>query len=121
MKRLEQECEKSIEIEGLISDAEYNYEMVRCNAKNLKPLLVKYDDNLKDLEKAKETVAQLEQEIQENKITYNKKVANVEVLKKEIENNVRKEFSVYTNTFVLYCVYKNNFLAPIMKFIYNRK
>ena len=113
--------DKRRENNKIVNEARKPIKTAEQAARKVRPLLVKYDDNLKELEKTKETVAQLEQEIQENKIAYNEKVANVKALKEEIENNVRTELGVYTNTFALYCVCKNNFLAPIMKLIYNRK
>lgn len=95
-KKIDELREKT---DGVISKAEERYEQAEAKAEALK----------------------LEREIEEDKNTYDKKSTNISNIKREIKEQTYKEFEVYKNNFAFYCVGKNNFLAPIMKFIYNRK
>ena len=117
-KKIDELREKT---DGVISKAEERYEQAKAKAEAKKPIVVLYEEKLQEIENVKAGALKLEREIEEDKNTYDKKSTNISNIKMEIKEQTYKEFEVYKNNFAFYCVCKNNFLAPIMKFIYNRK
>lgn len=108
-------------IDDKIYKAEEHYEKVKAKAELKKPLVIQYEEKLKELETAKAEVHKLERDIEACKNAYDTKLNNIAHLKSEIKEQTYKEFEVYKNYFAFYCVIKNNFLAPIIKSIYNKK
>ena len=117
-KKIDELREKT---DGVISKAEERYEQAEAKAEAKKPMVVLYEEKLQELEKVKAEALKLEREIEEDKNTYDKKSTNISNIKSEIKEQTYKEFEVYKNNFAFYCVIKNNFLAPIIKSIYNKK
>lgn len=117
-KKIDELREKT---DGVISKAEERYEQAEAKAEAKKPMVVLYEEKLQELEKVKAEALKLERGIEEDKNTYDKKSTNISNIKSEIKEQTYKEFEVYKNNFAFYCVIKNNFLAPIIKSIYNKK